>query len=645
MKKLKAKNISGITDAPRQAQDLVSVLEANAPFMNRLRKSARENELYVTAENLSEKQKNDIYAQGRIPFPIPVVADKISKFIAAERNNRTSFKLLPKKMDAEVKCALGGLRLKDVETSSMGEYIESDIVGSGIGVKFGVGKIFAMKDKNLETVVRYKKIPYDRFGWDGNAITYEKDDAAFWYEERPTYRRNIRMDYGDKIADEIEIGTDFGDKKNQFWGVSDRDGRRDLDIINLIEYYERVIRTRYYLVFGGEVVHIANSKKDADEIMRMLKIPYLGLGQPIPQTDVIPIQEDGIDKYIFTYNEILEYEQTDYEYSPYVIYQAFQFEDEVWCMTDLLKNPAKFADKLMSQIDYAFGSDIKNGWEIVEPWLAQGTSMAEAIRRVKAGEPIPVIHSGAVRSIPSKGANPQWMEMYSLLNTLMGELSGGVWGGQQPPGKQREAQGTVQMKMMQGSAISGIFLDNKRRWKQNLGIKLVWFLNKYDTAKRVLRCHGGDLKPEMLQLLQQKKLYQDSPSMKNTGYVTLNDGDLAYLSDSEFDLAISMSETTEVMRQQKLGELRMMQEMGIQIPPSVLMEYADADYDVKQEIIQYNKEFQKQAAQDKEDEKNLRLIEATKGETDAGKVVGKEMAQKSLQTDKALNQPQPQMAE
>ena len=643
MQHLKAKTIGGLTDCPMTAQDLARIHEANSPYFDKLRKSGAENEMYMRGENLSDAQKKDIYGQGRIPFPMAIAADKINKFIAAERNNRTSFRLLAKKMDAEVKCALGNLRLKDVETSSNGEYFDSDMSQAAIGAKFGVGKIYVEKNKKGANVVRYKTIDYSKFGWDANSRTYEKNtDCAFWYEEIPTYRRDIEVDYGKKVAEGIEIGNQgrFDRRNTNYWGIANSDGKRDLDIINIYEHYQKVPRKRFNVVFDGEVDFVANSKKEAEFALKNFKVPYLVLGQPIPPNEIVPITELGIDKYVFTYNEILEYEETDYLYPPYIIDQSFQFEDEIWCLMDLLKSPAKFADKLISQIDYAFGADIKNGWEIVEPWLAQGIDISEAIRRVKAGEPLPVIHSGAVRSIPSKGANTQWMEMYGVMNQVLGELTGNIWGGQQPPGKQREAQGTVAMKMQQGSLVSALFMDNKRRTKMDLGKKLLWWLKKYDTAKEVLRVHGSDIKPEMQQLLQQKELYQPSPSQKGVGYVTMNEEEysLSYLDDSDFELAISQTENSESQKQQRLMELQMLKQNGIMIPPQVWMEYMDVDYDLRQEIIQATQEAQKVEAQDKEDAKNLELIKATKGETEAGHAVGNEMASKSLQTNQQLNQ-------
>ena len=393
-----------------------------------------------------------------------------------------------------------------------------------------------------------------------------------------------------------------------------------------------------------DLVYRGTDKKTAEETVRKFHIPYLVLGLPLPKVEVIEMEEPGIDKYVFTYNCILEYEKTDYDYYPYSIYQSFQFENEIWCMADMLKSPAKFADKLISQIDYAFGADIKNGWEIVEPWLAMGIDMNEAIRRVKAGEPVPVIHAGAIKSIASKGANPQWMSMLELMTTLIGEMSGGVWGGEQPPGKQREAQGTVQMKMLQGSLPMQLFMDNKKRFKADLGRKIMWFLKNYDTKEHILRVHGPEIKKPMLDLLQKQGMYEPSPVEKSVGYVTVNkDGVLdSYLDNMEYDLEISQSELSETQKQQRLSELNFAKQAGLVIPPSVWLEFLDLDYSLKMEIIEANQEAAQQSQQDREDQKNLEILKATKGETKAGEEVGNIVANDAIQQKQAQIQQQRQ---
>jgi hypothetical protein len=643
----KAKTMVGITDAPWSAADLVSLHEAHIGYFDELRKSGAENELYLRARNFSESQEKQIYSQERTPFPMPILAHKAWQFIASERNNRTSFKCDVKNKDGEVKAVLATMRLKDVERNSNGEYVESDVIESGIGTKFGAVKIKTKLDKNLQTVVYYEEVDYQNMFWDTNAKTYNKEDATFMGEIKQVYRRDIRLDYGDEIADNIELSyTREGRKIRNYWGIQSQTGDRDMDIISLFEQYQKAIRDYYYVMFGDntgsepECVFKTTSKQEADETLNSLKQPYLALNQPIPKAYIEMIPEIAYDKYVFTYNTILEYEKTDFEFYPYSIYQSFWFKDQIWCLTDMLKSPAKFIDKLISQIDYAFGADIKNGWEIVEPWLAEGCTLQQAIYNVTHGIPVPVNHSGAIKSIAMKGANPQWMEMLNVLSTVIDASSGGVWSGGQKDGHSREAQGTVQLKMMQGQMIPAMFIDNKRRWKLDLGNKLIWFLKKYDTAQHIIKVHGSDLRPEMIQILQQHNLYEASSIKKHDGYLTVNQegNELSYLDNAEFEILVSQSELTETQRQMKQAELRAFKEAGYVIPAEVWMEFSDMDYDIKQMIIEANAQAGKEAAQDKEDAKGLELLKVTKGEGEGANAIENTMANKQIKKQKQLQE-------
>jgi hypothetical protein len=197
------------------------------------------------------------------------------------------------------------------------------------------------------------------------------------------------------------------------------------------------------------------------------------------------------------------------------------------------------------------------------------------------------------------------------------------------------------MKMMQGGMIPALFIDNKIRWKLDLGRKLLWWLRKYDTAKHIIKCHGQDLKPEMIQLLQQHGLYQPSPSMKHMGYIEVNTNELSYLDDADYDLQISTTETSETQKNARLQQLQMLKQNGIQIPPSIWLELLPLDYGLKQEIIQATAQAQKAEAQDKEDAKGLELLKATRGEGNGAKEVENSMAADTIQKKKQLNQPQP----
>lgn len=615
-----ATNIFGLQDCPLSASDLVSIHDGHISYFDKLWARGEENERYRTGENITKKQEQDFYNQGRIPFPSPITSDKITRIIASERNSRTSAKAQALRPESEMKAEMLTLRLRKVERDSNLEYVESEIFESGVAMIYGVGKITLDYDKKFNRIIKIIDVDYKNCIWDSNARLYDKSDGAFMAERRMVYRKDIRKDYGDKIADAIAINSSYwGREVNEYWGVTDKYGHRDDDIIILFEHYQKVLRDVYCVVWEDNVVVKESSKAEAEKTLRLLQIPYLTADQDPPVASVEKYTEEGYDKYVFTYNTILEYEQTDLEDFPYCVYQSFNFKDKIWCMTDILKYKNKFMDKLISQIDYAFGTDLKNGWEIVEPWLAQGLTLEEATRRLKDGIPIPTLRPGAVHSIPMKQANPQWIQIYEILAQEVTEIAGGALFAGTQQGKQRESKESIAMKLRQQELVTTLFIDNLRRWKRDLMRKVTWYIKKYDTEKQIIRTEGGNLTPEMVQLLQQNGIYSPSVNQRGVGYLSLNqpDNPESWLNDAEVDITITESELSETARQARFDEVRRFAELSPgSITPDIFLEFSDMDYSVKERIKQnWEKQQQQQQAMQEQQQANEnedRKIEAAK---------------------------------
>jgi hypothetical protein len=315
-------------------------------------------------------------------------------------------------------------------------------------------------------------------------------------------------------------------------------------------------------------------------------------------------------------NEVLVYEETDLEDYPFSVYQSFHFQDKIWCMTDLLKPGNKLMDKLLAQIDFAIGADVKNGWEIVVPWLAEGYSIETAIKKVKAGEPLPVVRPGTLHSIPQKGANPQWMELLGILDSMSDRYIGGDLMSGASHGKQRESTQTVQMRLSRQEAIAFLFINNLRRWKRDLFRKCLWYLKKYDTAKDIQKIHGSALTPEMLQLLQQKEIYSPSETQKGMGYVTVNDpgNELTILSDAEVDIFIVEEDSSETHKDAKYNKMIANEQYNPELKMSktwlkLKLENLGISYEdrmkVSTEIEEARQQAQQIEQQEKEQDRNL----------------------------------------
>lgn len=609
---MKTEKLYGLTDTPLSAADLVSIHQSHLSYFEDLWESGKENERYRMGRNLSEAQEADYLNQDRIPFPSAITADKLNRIISSERNSKTVAKAEATKPESEVKAELLSMRFRKVEQDSDLQYVESEIFESGVAMKYGVGKIIVDYDRKGRMIIKVVDVDYLNCIWDSSARRYDKADGTFFAERKKVYRRDIAKDYGRHIADNIAVGWGhFGRDENDYWGISNKDGQMDNDIISVFEHYQKVLRDYWCVIWKGEIVSKENSKKDAEEVLRMLKVPFIIQGVPIPPAGVQKHPDYGYDKYIFTCSEILEYEQTDMEFYPYHVYQAFNFKDKIWSMTDILKPKNKMMDKLLAQVDYAFATDIKNAGEIVEPWLHPGVTVEEAINLYKRGELVPVIRPNALNFPKTRGANPQWLTVMEILKSDITEMSGGaLFSTGQQSGASREAKETVQRKLRQQELVATMFVDNLRRWKRSLFQKVIWFLDKYDTEEQIIKVHGGKLSPEMIAMLQRNKIYSPSQNYEGVGYLTVNQpgNKLSYLNDAEVDIIVveeNLSDTEKEVQYSRMVATER-SDPSLTLSPTwrrLKLEKIDVSFEDRQRIIgeieQAMQAQREQAQQDK----------------------------------------------
>lgn len=561
-------------NTPLKITDLVALVDAVIPRFQEVWKEGEENERYKKASHWSETQRKAIESQDRIPYSLGISQHKLNLFTAQQRVNRTSWKVEATEDPAdEIKAEIASLQLRDTENRSGMKYLESDVFDSGVGVKFGVYKLNVTKDNNLRDCIKIDEVDYRNFIWDINATDYELNKSLFMAEKRNLYRKQVEEEYGKEAANRTNADYEvWGREKLKFWISSSGDTNNPYDVLTVIDLYLQVNRKYHCVIFNGEKVAQEKSKADAEDILKDLKFPYLISGEEVPPYEIVEHTEPGFDRYTFTYSDILEYEETDLEYFPYSIYRAFHFKDQFWSLMDVLKSPQQWFDRLMMQVDYAFGVDIKNGWEIVTKQLAEGMTFEQAVQNLKDGVPVAVQQAGAVNAIEPKGANPQWMQMASVLKEIVEDIAGGrsFQGLSEGSG---ESGVSVREKKQMGEMVSMLFIDNLQRCKRDLGMKTLSMQKKYDTAERVIKVSGAHLTPDIIQVLEEKGLYKRSHFRgKTDGFVTVNgelEGErigLAYLKDASYELKIVEDNLSESRRERKQLQLL----AAAKIDPSII---------------------------------------------------------------------------
>lgn len=612
--------------------DLRAFLDNSWNWFNEKWKTAEENERLKSPDHWTAEQKSAINAQGRIDYSIGLMSAKENQVITFQRNNRTEFDVkATNDPNDELKAEVAKVQIKDVEKRSDFDFVESDVFDAGLTAFVGVYELFFEKDQDFNDVLSVGEVDYKNFMWDANAFDYEKNKSLWQTKFRKIYRYQLRDEYGEEAAKDANnvFKTQWGRKQQTFYLSQGENS--DYDLITLFEHYQKVIVDYHYVIFNDHLnVHglkdkpIAlktRDKKQADALLRKLQAPYIFNNQSIEGSEVVKSSEDGIVKYDWYYDKILKEELTDYQSFPFSIYQSFHFKDQIWTMSDVLKSMQLFVDRYIGQIDYSFGKDIKNAYEVVVNNLADNYTLDEALTKMNEDGVLPVKLPGTIKNIRSQGANPQWMQMVQVMQSFMEDLSGGR--SFQGLSEAADESGVaIKEKRLGGEQLAGLFLDNMTRCKRDLGNKIIERLRQ-DKAERLIKVAGGELSQGAIQQLTEMKSFIDS-SEENKGYVWMNDA--THLRDAKIELTITESPYSETARERKLAKLGFLGKMRPDLLQTdtfteELIKAVDISFDIKsklmaelQQVKQQNAQMQ-QAAMQSEQAKN-------KSETEKNQIEG-----------------------
>lgn len=604
---------SFITGTPLAFTDLIQMHSDAYPIFSKKWEIGVENERYVGPQHRTDEAIAKIEKQDRQAYSFALVANKINTILAMQRSSRTSFRVdSAQDPNDDIKAELATIEMKDFERRTDFKYRESEVFTQGVGVQYGALEIFLDVDQDYNKIVSCRPVDYRLVDWDSNSRDYLLKDALWVAKRRQVYRKQLRAEYG-PIADSVPLGDSFSaydrEIQNYFISTREKNGLRramDYDLITEVTHYQQVERT-YYCVMMDDFLNLNGAqnsplvakfrtRKEAEQKAQEVKIPYLSIGQST-DVEIVTKKEKKYDKYVFTYVGILEYEETDLDDPPILVYRSFHLLDDWWTMTDLLKDPQQFLDRLISQVDYSLGTDVKTAFEADENALSKNETKETAQRKLtKMGGVIwKQTPAQAFTPIPSKGANPEYMNLAGVMQSFIEDLAGGrSFQGLQNQGE--ESGKAIALKQAQGQLITELFIDNLTRWKQYVGEVVLDWMGKFETGKRTIKVMGDSIDPQMKQLLQQKQLYRESQRNDGQGFVTLNDEDNeeSYLKDARLELVVSEGELTETDNDQKLAQLMAYSKItGSPVPPDVVLQYMKMDYSLKNKL----KQAQQQQAQ------------------------------------------------
>ena len=552
---------------PLGLRDLIQMHDANFPKYNEICRRMEENERLRRVKHWSDDESKNIENDGRQAYSIGFLTQKENFVVEKQKQNRTDFKVKATiDPNDEVKAAIANIQFRDFEKRTNFKYLESDCFDSGLTVAFGAYEIGLGFDDQGNEVPIVDEIDYKDLIWDYNSRKYEGEDCLFMAKRHRAYRYQLINDYGNELRNITQdggFGYKWGRAPETYYVSKNKDGKSDHDLLTVFHHYQKVKRKIYYVYFNdyanlaglqNNILALKTSdKKEADKKFRELNLLYIRADLPrMPNNTVISLWEDRIDKYEFTYEKILEYEQTDLPFFKFSKFHSFFLKGEFWTLTDILKDIQTFVDRYIAQIDYSLGKDIKDTLAVNVSKLAEGYKIEDVVKAIEESGIIPVRSDDAVKNLRGSGANPQYLKMVEWMKSALEDLAGGrafqgLSEGSKEPGI------ALQIKKEQGERLAFLPLDNLRRTKLDLGKKLLWYFKNYDTSQRIIEVAGGELSPAMLQLLQLNGIYAPSQVNQGEGFLKINS--MFHLKDAPMELTVTESRSSETQKERRLGQL------------------------------------------------------------------------------------------
>lgn len=605
----------GITGTPLSITDLVQFHDAVSGKFMKIWQEGEKNEQRWMGNNWDESKRAKIRRQKRQAYSLPILASKLRYISATQKQLRTSYRIDPTSdPNDEIKAELATIQVKAVEARSNGKYTDSDIFEAGLAIKYGARKVWLDTFSPIPKVVT-PTLDWKNVVWDLNAREYEVRNDALWMAEVDRlYRHYLEGIYGKEAIEDIAEGNSIsaftGRDKLDYWiKTHNAMGKHAFDLISLFKHYQKTYRTYYYVLFPDTaglhpqlntmVIDKCKTYEDAEKKLRSLQLPYAIQGLP-KEGEIVELERPAIDYYEFTYNKILYYEQTDWEAFPIDIFFAIKFEDKFVSYQDFLNDPQLIIDRMWAQIDYSLGKDIKNVYEGNASALDPTKETPESAQ-MKASTTGGIIWTQSkeqvFRAIQSQGANPQWVNAVEAMIRYLEDMSGGrtFQGMAESSGQSGRAIRSLQQA---GQVMSSAFLDAFNRFKKSTGENILWWIKQYESEEDTIKVLGGQLTPEMIELLKQEDIYVSSKQNDGSGYVTVNKGGISYLKDAKIELTVKEEGMTETMKDKRYVQLK---EVAVDDPimaqsptfRKLRLETMDVSWSDKQKILQEAEAIQK----------------------------------------------------
>lgn len=578
-----------------------------------------ENAKYLRGDNWSKRDLESHKLQGYQAFSIPLIAVKINRILALQRQNRFESKVRGRGEEDELSAEVLNMILKYVDDTNNGKYEESEIYQAGISKKYGVMEVWTDYNENPLGEIRFKSIPFEMFYFDTNSKRYNlHEDATFMGTSQKLPFNVVKQLYPDYDWKYSELHKNYEDLKGNLADWCDP----ITEMITLNNHYDLDYRLKYLVknITTGDF-NIFLSKKDAESYIqesllreqkkfteqseykvKITQDDFKIFNKTLPQWRHIVLSGSNI---------VLE-EDWRYSKPPLFRYCSMFDSGNFWSLIDLAKDSQKAYDRMTAMIDKSIAKNIKgNNYTLNPDYLHpnETKNLDELNRRLSAGGGVALVQRHDAYSHLPSGNN---VNVESQMAVNYQSLIEDLLGGRSFQGLDSATQQTAtEIKTLEKNSqqVGLLYMDNLAQFKQNFTSYLIEVIKDVYTPDRTFRIIGEVSSKKVLDALQTAGIYKES-SLYQGEYGWVDLGKMQPLANCNADVVIENVESTNSDKDSKFNQLMVINTMAVQygyspLPFEYLLQYTKLDATVKNGLVQWQEEQAKVMQEQKAVETDL----------------------------------------
>jgi len=596
----------------------VDKFRKSVEVLRRFYSQGLENGNYYRGDNWSARDLQSHRDQGFYhAFAIPLLAVKMNRILASQRQNRFECKVRGRGMEDELTAEVLNMLIKFVDDNNNGKYLDSEVFQDGTTKKYGVCEISVDFNDNPQGEIKFDVIPFNQFYWDTNAKKYNlHEDATFlgtfqWIpaDKLQQMYPDFNFDYADitkNYSDDTGIIlTDWCDQKTQ--------------LVKVCNHFEKIFKRKYLVknIISGDFTAF-DSKTEAQAFIEQQISAEM---QTIQSSEDYQKSFSADDFKIFTktlaswkhivFTGTKEILSEDWHYStpPYFRYCCFHDSTtgDFWSLTDLAKDPQKAYDRMISMIDKSTAKNIKGNNYTVNPDLLHPSEIKDMdslfSRLSNGGSYVRVNNATAIT--PLQNHNNVQIESQQALyyqQTINDLLGGNAFQGIEA----ETAQTATEVRTLERNAqqTTLLYMDNFARYKHAFTTYLIEVIKDIYTPGRTFRVMGEVQSKKVMETLQTAGVYKESIINKGLyGWVDL--AGVKNLGNTNVDVVIEDVEATNSDKDNKFNQLMAINQMAVQngfapLPFEYLLNFTKLDPTVKNGLVEWQQKQEQAQAQAQE---------------------------------------------